>query len=288
MKYSGALLLVCALPCFCQAQNTTRGPCSPIVSGNANRLTINCEGLSREQGKQLLEIVNRIAKDQLDTRAVMKALDEIKALAAENKTSPETIAQGLQMYASGQAMSPQALARSTYQMLSSFVDSQRGAEQIGRDAKEEVRERTIVMDYRPKVEPDMNSFLNELRSRQLPVDNLSELSKNIKSLANIQQLAAGFKKLQDPRAQIESQVLEALCRSYPELITDEPSFNQKQAVNSYKMIHARNVEATLDQLRSKNIPVDSLTQISKNVGSLEDVQRLADGFKKLADSLQNP
>jgi len=40
---------------------------------------MNCPGMSKQQGEQLLMIVNRIASDRLDPKLVMDKLDQIRA-----------------------------------------------------------------------------------------------------------------------------------------------------------------------------------------------------------------
>ena len=83
MRYAivTTLLLITA-PCFSQTTKTveakTSGACSPAVTGNSNHFTINCSGISRTQGQQLLSILNRILSQQLDPKAVMDKLDEIE------------------------------------------------------------------------------------------------------------------------------------------------------------------------------------------------------------------
>jgi hypothetical protein len=67
--------------------------------------------MSSEHGKQLLDILNRIAKDQLDPRAAMQKSDEIKVLAGRGATSPETIANGLEIYSKAYQSSPKLLVR---------------------------------------------------------------------------------------------------------------------------------------------------------------------------------
>lgn len=54
----------------------TQGNCSPANTGNSNTFTINC-GIGREQGEQMLKILNRILDNRLDPAAVMGKLDEI-------------------------------------------------------------------------------------------------------------------------------------------------------------------------------------------------------------------
>ncbi len=60
-----------------QQTSTTTGPCSPVAPNNTGTITIQCGGLSPKLGNQLVAILNRIAKNQLDPDAVMAKLDEI-------------------------------------------------------------------------------------------------------------------------------------------------------------------------------------------------------------------
>ena len=78
MRLSTCVLLL--LPALVSAQqvSTTSGPCSPIAPGNSGTITIQCAGISSKLGNQLLAILNRIAKNQLDPDAVMLKLDEIQ------------------------------------------------------------------------------------------------------------------------------------------------------------------------------------------------------------------
>jgi hypothetical protein len=60
-----------------QQTSTTTGPCSPVAPNNTGTITIHCGGISPKLGNQLVAILNRIAKNQLDPDAVMAKLDEI-------------------------------------------------------------------------------------------------------------------------------------------------------------------------------------------------------------------
>lgn len=62
-----------------QQPATTSGPCSPIASHNSGAITINCPGISKEQGQKMIAILNRILANQLDASTVMEKLDEILA-----------------------------------------------------------------------------------------------------------------------------------------------------------------------------------------------------------------
>lgn len=84
MKYGlcGTILfLLLAMPCSEQTPTAgkaaTSGPCSPAVTGNENRFTISCVGVSKEQGQKMLDILNKILANQIDTKEVMAKLDEI-------------------------------------------------------------------------------------------------------------------------------------------------------------------------------------------------------------------
>jgi hypothetical protein len=83
-------LMFVAVPCGSQDTKTgaaeTSGACSPAVTGNNNQFTINCQGLSTEQGTKMLRILNKILANQLDPEAVMTKLDEI--LKAVNPNTP--------------------------------------------------------------------------------------------------------------------------------------------------------------------------------------------------------
>jgi hypothetical protein len=90
VKYALVLVMLLAMPCWSQTTSTgkadTTGPCSPAVTGNNNQFSITCKGIGKEQGHQMLDILNRILANQLDPKAVMAKLDEI--LKAVNPNLP--------------------------------------------------------------------------------------------------------------------------------------------------------------------------------------------------------
>ncbi len=53
----------------------TKGNCSPANTGNNNTFNITCQGISEKVGAQLIGLLNRVAKNQLDAEAVMAKLD---------------------------------------------------------------------------------------------------------------------------------------------------------------------------------------------------------------------
>jgi hypothetical protein len=87
------LAFLCALPLFvppCKGQNTTgkaetTGACSPAISGNNNQVSINCQGISKDQAAKMTSILNKILANQIDPDAVMAKLDEILKAVNPNK-----------------------------------------------------------------------------------------------------------------------------------------------------------------------------------------------------------
>jgi hypothetical protein len=75
------LLLAATLPCLAQTPQTgraiTTGSCSPAVTGNNNQFRITCQGITKEQGAKMVNILNTILANQLDPKVVMSKLDEI-------------------------------------------------------------------------------------------------------------------------------------------------------------------------------------------------------------------
>jgi len=81
VKYALLLIILIAIPCWSQTTTgkaETTGPCSPAVTGGHNQFRIICQGISKEQGAELLRILNKISRDRLDTKSVMDKLDEIE------------------------------------------------------------------------------------------------------------------------------------------------------------------------------------------------------------------
>jgi hypothetical protein len=61
-------------------QAQTRGICSPAISGSSNaKITITCSTISPQKADQLVKLMNRILKEQIDPEKVYQQLDEIKA-----------------------------------------------------------------------------------------------------------------------------------------------------------------------------------------------------------------
>jgi hypothetical protein len=72
-----ALLLFSSVA-VAQQSATTSAPCSPIAPDNSGSITINCPGMSKEDGRKMIAILNRILANQIDPDLVMVKLDEIQ------------------------------------------------------------------------------------------------------------------------------------------------------------------------------------------------------------------
>ena len=90
------LLMFLAIPCWSQSTGKaeTSGPCSPAVTGSGNEFTINCKGIDKEQGQKILDILNKILANQLDSKSITEKLDELfklisQRLPADRRLSPE-------------------------------------------------------------------------------------------------------------------------------------------------------------------------------------------------------
>ncbi len=53
----------------------TKGACSPANTGNNNTFNITCQGIPEKLGAQLIDLLNRIAKNQTDAETVLAKLD---------------------------------------------------------------------------------------------------------------------------------------------------------------------------------------------------------------------
>jgi hypothetical protein len=81
MKSVYVILLTAVLQGSSFGQTTTgkartSGVCSPATSGNNNTFVIKC-GIGSTQGKQMIEILNKVLANQIDPTTVMTKLDEI-------------------------------------------------------------------------------------------------------------------------------------------------------------------------------------------------------------------
>jgi hypothetical protein len=63
-------------------QATAGGPCSTAHVGDNNAYNINCNGIGEEQGKKIIEILNRVLANQ-DLTAVNAKLDELLVVASQ-------------------------------------------------------------------------------------------------------------------------------------------------------------------------------------------------------------
>src|SRR5580700_2050940 len=83
MKTVALMLLLCA-SAIGQTKTTgtaeTKGACSPANTGDNNKFTINCYGISQKQADDFLTVLNKISKDQIDGNTVMTMLSTIQSL----------------------------------------------------------------------------------------------------------------------------------------------------------------------------------------------------------------
>jgi hypothetical protein len=85
MRYGVILFLLIALPCWSQTAQPaqmvqsgkagTSGFCSPAVSGSNNQFTITCQNIPDKLRVQLVDLLNRVAKNQADAEAILGKLD---------------------------------------------------------------------------------------------------------------------------------------------------------------------------------------------------------------------
>jgi hypothetical protein len=80
MRCGLILSLLIAVPCWSQTSATgkaaTSGSCSPANTGSNNTFIIKC-GIGQKQGQQMLDILNKILANKIDSEQVMAKLDEI-------------------------------------------------------------------------------------------------------------------------------------------------------------------------------------------------------------------
>jgi hypothetical protein len=73
------LLMLIAVPCWGQTTPTgkaeTSGFCSPAVSGSNNQFTITCQNIPDKLRGQLVDLLNRVAKNQADAETILSKLD---------------------------------------------------------------------------------------------------------------------------------------------------------------------------------------------------------------------
>lgn len=297
MTRLAAVWIVWAIPCLCQTQNTTKAPCSPVVTGGTNvRFTFYCDGLTPEQGQQLLTILNRIAKDQLDPRLVMRTLDEIKALAARGSTSPEAVAEGVtralnsfqdqqQRRFQDAQNNPKTIAESSYTLLTRCLGM---LQMYTPQSVGPLSGTQLLSAYHAKFDILVADSIERLQSRNVSVGDLPKLSKNVNSRADIERLENAFKQIRDSGAHSMYLHLATFLSEADRFTSNPPAaqFPSGQAIQVYRGWYASIISEDLAKLQSQHIAVDDLIQLQNNLNSLEDIQRLADGFKKLADSLK--
>jgi hypothetical protein len=151
--------------------------------------------------------------------------------------------------------------------------------------------------YHARYDVLIANTLENLQRRNIPVGDLMTLSKNVTSPADVRKLSEGFKRINNPSANYMSlQLSTFLSRMDPSQRAlfqagggDQASQASKQAgdqmVKIYRSSYSQMIDENLKRLQAQHVPVEDLLLIQKNLTSTDDIQRLADGFKKLADSI---
>ena len=75
---------------------TTSGPCSPVIAGNSNKVTVQCGGLSQEKADQLVDLMNSLLKRNMDLTKVYAGLDKIQATLDADRVAPEKLKAALE------------------------------------------------------------------------------------------------------------------------------------------------------------------------------------------------
>src|SRR6185437_8628583 len=82
MKISLVLFLCLFIaPCWSQSHSVaiskaqTAGCGSPVVTGNGNKFTITCQGIPDTLRSQIVDLLNKIAKDQANADEMMNKLN---------------------------------------------------------------------------------------------------------------------------------------------------------------------------------------------------------------------
>ena len=79
MRLCLILFLLIAVPCWSQTTQTgkaeTSGFCIPAVSGSNNQFTITCQNIPDKLRIQLVDLLNRVAKNQADAETILGKLD---------------------------------------------------------------------------------------------------------------------------------------------------------------------------------------------------------------------
>ena len=279
----------------------TSGACSPAVVAGGN-VTITCQNLDPALVSNLhlvLKRLNAISAGQLDAKAVARELDEIKALVARGNTVSSAAVEagvvgGLEKYAQEQQRQfqaeqndPQHLAQTSYTILSKYL----GMLKTMTPAQPADSESQLMSTFHARFDFTIATTLQSLASRNLPVGDLVGMSKQVNSIAGIRQLAEGLRQLNQPNTNMVYLQLTRFLNSadlrQQASAAQGPVLQQLQAqqVQIYRTSYSPMIDGNLKKLKSQHVPVDDLIEMQDHLSTLNDIERLADGFKKLAASL---
>lgn len=279
-------------------QHTT-GNCSPAVVAGAS-VTITCRNLDPAlvtSLHQVLTRLNAIAGNQLDQKAVSKTLNDIKDLLSQGTVSSQAVTEGVKtgveqviqeqkQELESDRNNPKTLAQSSYSLISRFLGMLQAVNPSGTPLGLEPADPNAVMmrSYHAKYDVLLPDTLKNLESRGHHVHALIALSSSLTSLDDIRKLADGFGQIDDASAHyMYLQLTRFLSKSGTMRNALLQQSNQKLQI--YRASYADTISGNLKKLQAQHVPVDELIKIQDNLNSPDDLQRLADGFKKLADSL---
>ena len=184
------------------------------------------------------------------------------------------------------------LADSSYDYLTRFLDQAHGQAATISNVQQSVAASTgdqIISEYHGSYEVLVKNALDRLNASHQPVAELTKLSQNVQSLDDIRKLRDGFKPFSDRISVYVAMSLDRLVRMADTrtaaLSRPNPASSDASMLNLYRMSYGRAINDNLAKLKEKGVNVESLTQLQNNLQSLQDVERLAAGFKQLSESL---
>ena len=152
-----------------------------------------------------------------------------------------------------------------------------------------------MSSFHTRYDITITDTLEKLQSRNIATPELMALSKRVNSVADVRRLADGFKQIDYPSAHLVylqlTRFLATVDRPLPAYAnlgySQDQIIQQMQArqVEIYKNSYSAKIDENLKKLKSQQVAVDALIEIHSHLTTLDDIQRLADGFKKLVDSL---
>jgi hypothetical protein len=185
------------------------------------------------------------------------------------------------------------LADSSYDSLTRFLNQAHGhvamVAGVQQSATAASGDRVMTLYHQANYDSFVKTTLDRLNANHQPVGDLMKVSQNVQTLDDIRKLRDGFKPFSDPVARYAAVNLERFVRMAEGLTAAparaNPTTSDAAMINLYRMSYSRMVDDNLAKLKEKGVDVENLTQLERSLQSLEDVERLAAGFKQLSESL---